>query len=121
MTAQAALLAFFGQFATTYADDNVPDDAAYPYITVETRFGAFDDGDVPLVVNVWHRTDSDKACNDLVRYISASIGYGGAAVTCSDGWLWVKRGTPFAVAFVDPDDDAIKRRRININVEFITY
>jgi hypothetical protein len=120
MTEIAALLDFFSRVVPAYPSDNVPDDVAYPYVTVEPRFGAWGDGDVPVQLNLWERTTSDALVNGHVREFAALIGYGGAPVACDTGWLWVKRGSPFAVPVTDPDDDAIKRRLLNIVIEFIT-
>ena len=120
MTDVGALLAFFGQFATAYPSDNVPDNPAYPYVTVEPRSSFFGDGDVPIQVQVWDRTESDAAVNSVVRAIGRGIGYGGTSVTCDAGWLWIKRGNPFVVPVTITGDDAYKRRLINVSVEYIT-
>jgi len=121
MTEIATLLAYFGKFATAYPSDNVPTDAEYPYITVEPRLAFFGDGDVPIQLNLWARTDSDAAVNKIVRAIGEDIGYGGMPRPCDGGWLWIKRGTPLVVPVTVPDDEAIKRRLINVSVEFMTY
>lgn len=121
MTEFAALLNFFGEVVPAYPSDNVPDDVTYPYVTIEPRIGAWGDGEIPLQAQLWERTTSEAQVNAHVRAIGEAIGYGGAPVPCDGGWLWVKRGTPFVVPVTVEDDDAIKRRLININVEYNTY
>ena len=121
MTETAEILAYFNQFATAYPSDNVPDDATYPYITVEPKLGYWGGGDVPIQINLWHRTDNEAAINSIVRDIGNDISYSGVARPCDGGWLWIKRGSPWVVPIVEPTDDAIKRRLINVSVEFMTY
>jgi hypothetical protein len=120
MTEIAAIMNYFSQFATTYASDNVPTNAQYPYLTVEPRIAFFDDGDVPVQVQLWHRTDSDAAVNKIVRDIGRDIGYGGMPVPCDGGWVWIKKGSPFCVPVTIETDEAIKRRLINVSIEYMT-
>jgi hypothetical protein len=120
MTEIGAILAFFGEFATAYASDNVPDSPTYPYLTVEPRVGFFDDGEIPVQVQLWHRTESDAEVNEIARQIGRAIGYGGVTLACDTGWVWIKRGTPFVVPVTIETDDAIKRRLINVSIEYIT-
>jgi hypothetical protein len=120
MTEIAALKSFFDSIVTTYPNDNVPDDAQYPYLTFEPVIGFWEQGAVPVQCQLWHRTESDAAVNKIVRDIAHAIGYGGASVACDGGWLWIKTGSPFAQTIVEHDDDTIKRRLINISVEFMT-
>lgn len=120
MTEIAALLDFFGDITTAYPSDNVPDNPTYPYVTVEPRIGYFNDGQVPVQLNLWHRTESDAAINAIARNIGDAIGYGGTTVACDNGWIWIMRGTPFIVPVTVTDDDAIKRRLINVSIDFIT-
>ncbi len=120
MTEIAALRSFFSNVAPIYPHDNVPDGAEYPYFTFEPVFSFFNDGDVPTQIHLWHRTSSDAEINGIARELGRLIGYGGTPVMCDNGWIWIKRGSPFIVPVNTLDDDMLKRRLINVNVEFIT-
>lgn len=120
MTEIAAIKSFLNNIATAYPNDNVPTDVAYPYITFEPIIGFWEHGDVPIQCHIWHRTDSDAAINKLVRDLADAIGYGGATVSCDNGWLWIKLGTPFSQPVPVPDDTTLKRRLVNLRIEFIT-
>lgn len=120
MTEIAAIREFFGQIAPLYPHDNVPDGASYPYLTFDPSFAFFGDGDVHYQLHLWHRTASDASINSVARDIGRLIGYGGTAVMCDSGWVWIKRGAPFVVPVATPDDDMLKRRLINVLIEFIT-
>lgn len=121
MTEIAAIINYFSNFATCYPSDAVPDDPKYPYLTVEPRIGFFDDGNVPVQVQLWHRTESDADVNAIVRDIGRDIDYGGMPVPCDGGWVWIKRGSPFVVPVTVTDDDSIKRRLINVSLEYFNY
>ena len=120
MTEIAALRSYFAGVAPIFPHDSVPDDVDYPYFTFDPVMGFFNDGDVPMQIQLWHRTASDAEINSIARELGRLIGYGGATVMCDSGWLWIKRGTPFMVPITTPDDDMVKRRLINVRVEFIT-
>lgn len=102
-----------------YAAGAVPDDAAMPYITYTAADGAWGDGEVSVQADLWYRTESEAEPNAKVAEIARELGRGGAMVACDGGGFWVKRGAPFAQAV--PDTDAsVKRRYINLSVEFMT-
>ena len=129
MTPAAALYQFFASAVPgwdAYPETAVPSkaagdaqDAAFPYLTYSNATSAFDEGEVGLSVNLWARTDSEKTMNDAASALSAAIGRGGATLACDGGYIWLKRGTPFAQAMAD-EDTAIKRRYINITAEYLT-
>ena len=75
----------------------------------------------PVPVNVWYRTESEAAPNAKVREISNAIGMGGVTLPCDGGMLWVKKGSPWAQAVtVEGEDEKVKRRYVNINIEYLT-
>lgn len=102
-----------------YAASSVPDDAEMPYATYEWADGAVDDGDVPIALDIWHRTESEAAPNRSVEKLAKSLELSGRTLRCDDGMLWVKRGSPFAQAVPD-DDNSVKRRYVNLLIEFLT-
>lgn len=118
MTKDKALQAWFEQFLTAYPTSNVPEDTIFPYLTYELITGAFDNGEIGLTVNLWYYTESEAVPNAKVQEISDTIGVGGAVVPCDGGYIWIKRGSPWCQNIAEEKD--IKRRYINITVEYLT-
>ena len=77
-------------------------------------------GEVNMPVNVWYRTDSEAEPNAKVREIGKALGMGGVTLPCDGGMLWLKKGSPWAQAMtVEGEDEKVKRRYVNINIEFL--
>lgn len=121
MTPEAAIFSLLGELGVpAYAATSVPDDAEYPYTTVEMAVGSFRDGEVSLPVGLWYYGDSESEPNAGARALAAVVGPGGRVLPCDGGAVWVKRGTPFSQSMGDAADDKIKRRYVNLTAEFIT-
>lgn len=122
MTPEAAIYGFLNGFSIpAYASASVPDQAQFPYITYDLVLGEWEQGEVNMPVNVWYRTDSEALPNAKVREIGERIGMGGVLLHCDGGVLWVKKGSPWAQAVtVGGEDEKVKRRYVNINIEFLT-
>ena len=122
MTPEAAIYQFLASFGIpAYAATSVPDQATFPYISYELVVGEWLAVEVNMPVNVWYRTDSEALPNAKVREIGERIGLGGITLPCDGGMLWVKKGSPWAQAVtVEGEDDKVKRRYININIEYLT-
>lgn len=122
MTPEAAIYQFMNGFGIpAYASSSVPSDATFPYITYDIVLGEWLGGDVNMPVNVWYRGESESAPNAKVREIYDTIGLGGVALRCDYGLLWLKRGSPWAQAVtIEGEDEKIKRRYVNVNIEFLT-
>ena len=123
MTKEQALHSFWSSFGlTAYEENSVPsgeNKPDLPYITYSVSTDSFGN-DVPLSANLWYRGTSWSTVNDKAAEISAAITSGGKLLDCDGGCIWVKRGTPFAQNMSDSIDDLIKRKYINITVEFLT-
>lgn len=123
MTKAAAIYKFWAGFRlNAYEENSVPtgDEAPeFPYITYSLTTDSFG-GDVAMSASVWYRSTSWTECNAKAEEISAAIGRGGVIVRCDGGAIWIKRGQPFAQNMGDADDDMIRRKYINITVEFLT-
>ena len=102
-----------------YAATSVPDDAKMPYITYTWAEGAWGDGPVAVQADIWYRTESEAEPNAKVAEMSKRLGLGGVCLPCEAGVLWVRRGSPFAQA-VEDADNSVKRRYINLELEFET-
>ena len=120
MTPEAALNTFLGGFGIpAYAGTAVPSDTAFPYLTYDLVVGEWGGGEVNVPVNVWYRTDSEAEPNAKVREIADAIGLGGVTVPCDGGMLWLKKGSPWAQAVREEGDEKIKRRYVNVNIEYL--
>lgn len=121
MTKEAALQSFFEEFGiTAYAASSVPEDTTFPWLTYEPTTGSWEDGEVGLTVNLWYYTTSEATPNAKAREMSETIGYGGTTRECDGGFLWIKRGSPWCQSLSDDTDKNIRRRYINISVEYMT-
>lgn len=124
MTQEAAIYQFLSSFGIpAYASSSVPDEAGYPYITYDLVLGEWGRTEVNMPVNVWYRGESEAEPNAKVREISEAIGHGGRQLQCDGGTLWLKKGSPWAQAVtVEGEDEKVKRRYVNINIETnVTY
>ena len=121
MTPEAAIYQFLASFGIpAYAATSVPDQATFPYISYELVVGEWLADEVNMPVNVWYRTESEAQPNAKVREIGERIGMGGVLLHCDNGVLWVKKGSPWAQAVtVEGEDEKVKRRYVNINIEYL--
>lgn len=121
MTPEAAIYGFLNGFGIpAYASTSTPSDAAFPYITYDLVVGDWGSFEVNMPVNVWYRTDSEAQPNAKVREIRDALKFGGVTIPCDGGMLWLKQGSPWAQAVrVEGEDEKIKRRYVNINVEYL--
>lgn len=121
MTPEAAIQQWMEGFGIpAYAFTSTPSDAEFPYLTYELVEGDWMAGEVNMPVNIWYRTDSEAAPNAKVRELSQALGVGGMTLSCDGGMLWLKKGSPWAQAVrVEGEDDKIKRRYVNVNVEYL--
>lgn len=121
MTKTAALYDFFSGFGImAYADTAVPDDVTFPYMTYSVATSAFKEGEVNCTVNLWYYTTSEAAANLKADEIGRRIGPGGVLIPCDDGVIWVKKGSPWCQNLTDDTDHMVKRRYINITLEYLT-
>ena len=120
-TPESAVYGFMSSFGIpAYASTATPSDAEFPYITYDLVVGGWMQGEVNMPVNVWYRTDSEAVLNAKVREISQAIGLGGVTRPCDGGMVWVKKGSPWAQAVrVEGEDEKVKRRYVNINLEYL--
>lgn len=120
MTKAAAMYQFWSSFGlTSYEENTVPTDAAFPYITYQLVTDSFD-REVAATASLWYRSESWTAINAKAEEISQKISRGGKIIACDGGAIWLKRGKPFAQNMGDESDDLIKRKYINITAEFMT-
>lgn len=121
MTKAAALYEFFSSFGlTAYPATSVSKDVIFPYLTYELVVDSFDGGEVALTVNLWFYTSSEAIPNAKAQEIADAIGAGGKLLPCDGGYIWVKRGKPWCQSLPDDTAPDIKRRYLNVTVEYLT-
>lgn len=116
-----ALNRFFNSFGIpAYPISAVPDEKeiTFPYMTFENVLPVYGGETASITVNLWYKTESETVITDKVEEIAEFIGLGGSTVVCDNGFLWIKRGSPFSVPIVETDP-SYKRRALNIELEFI--
>lgn len=115
-----ALQTFFGGFGIpAYPHTAVPDRAEMPYLTYTPIIGSLFD-QAGIIVNLWYRTESEAIPNAKATEIADRLTGGGVMIGCQGGGIWLKRGSPFCQSLTDDEDSTIKRRYINVTVEFVT-
>lgn len=126
MTPEAAIYGFLSGFGIpAYAATSTPDEGdaewqGYPYLTYDLVEGEWMRGEVNMAVNLWDRTDSEARLNAKVRQMRDALKDGGVTLPCDGGMLWLKQGSPWAQAVrVEGEDEKVKRRYINVNVEYL--
>ena len=120
MTKAAAIYQFWSGFGlTAYEENTDPANAAFPYITYQLVTDSFD-REVAATASLWYRGESWTAINAKTEEIARFIGGGGCLLDCDSGFIWLKRGTPFAQNMGDESDDLIRRKYINVTVEYMT-
>lgn len=120
MTKDKALYAWFNNFMPFYPASSVPGDVVFPYGTYELITDFLYGGEVGLTVNLWFYTESEADPNDKAQEFAQYIGLGGAVIPCDEGYIWIKRGTPWSQSLTDENDNKIKRRYINVTAEYLT-
>lgn len=120
MTKAAVLHDFFSGFLPSYAAASVPEDVIFPYLTYDLIVDSWTGGEVGLTVNLWFYTDSEAIPNAKAQEMSEAIGMGGKILPCDGGFIWIKRGSPWCQSLWDDIDPTIKRRYINVTVEYLT-
>ena len=120
MTKAAAIYQFWSYFGlTAYEENTVPEDAVFPYVTYQLVTDSFD-REVAFTASLWYRGESWTAINAKTEEIAQHIGLGGKIIKCDGGRIWIKRGQPFAQNMGDESDDLIKRKYLNVNIEYFT-
>lgn len=126
MTKDKALYAFFSGFdipaypANAVLNENGEPDVILPYLTYTPVFDSWGGEPVSLTVNLWDWTESEAIPNAKAQELSDAIGMGGKVIPCDEGYIWLKRGSPWCQNLADEVDPAIKRRYINVTAEYLT-
>lgn len=121
---EQALQTFWSSFGiAAYDESTVPTGSnapAFPYITYNVVTDSLYGNSVAMTASVWDRSSSWQFVTDKSHQISAEIGVGGKSISVDGGYMWIKRGTPFAQRMADDSDDMVRRIYMNISVDFLT-
>lgn len=120
MTADKALYAFFNGFLPAYPDTAVPEKAVFPYMTYQYVVGHSEDAPISMTANIWCNTESEVIPNAYAETLAQRIGPGGVMLECDEGMIWIKRGEPWCTALNDEGMPSIKRRMLNLEIEYLT-
>lgn len=121
MNKAQALYSFFNSFEIDgYPNTAVPDNVTFPYLTYEVTTSSWGEGEVNCTVNVYYYTESEALPNQKAEQIGKAIGFGGVRLLCDDGIIWVKKGSPWCQSLTEGDRQEVKRRYINISLEYLT-
>lgn len=122
MTKAAAIYNFWQQFLPAYEENAVPatgdDSPEYPYLTYSFLTNSFGE-DTAMSASLWYRGTSWLKCNEMAESIFDKIGEGGIILHHDKGAIWIKRGQPFSQNMSDPGDYLVKRKYLNVTVEYI--
>lgn len=123
MTKNAAIQSFFESFGLpAYPATSVPTSGSempeFPYITytVPTDWGV---ERVAGSASVYYRTESWTGINAKVDAISSAVG-AGVTLTCDEGGIIVRKGSPWAQPMGDDSDNMIKRKILTFEFLFAT-
>lgn len=120
MTKEATIHSFWSSFGlTTYEENSVPTEASFPYLTYQLVVDSFDNA-VSMSASLWDNSTSWAYLTVKSNEIAQTIGRGGIILDCDGGSIWIKKGVPFIQNMSDPSDANIKRKLINITVEYLT-
>ena len=120
MTKESAIHNFWSTFGLiAYEENSVPADAVLPYITYQLVVDSFDN-EVSMTASLWDNSTSWAYLIVKSNEIAQTIGRGGIILDCDGGSIWIKKGVPFIQNMSDPDNVNIKRKLINITVEYLT-
>lgn len=117
-----AINAFWSKFGTAYDENSVPigkDAPPFPYITYSVSTDNLGN-DVSISGSLWDRSSSwaeiSKKALEIERYLYENS----EPIKIDGGYMWLKRGSPFAQRMGDPSDDMVRRILINLTAEFLT-
>ena len=103
-----------------YDENTLPTNMQFPYITYNVATDSIGN-DVAMSASLWYK---DNSWSDISRKTEEIA----KAVECADkriakidnGYVWFKKGSPFASRMNDPNDPQIRRMVINLTVEYLT-
>lgn len=100
---------------TTPEDQDLPDN----HITYDFVSDALD-ANTSMHATIWDRSESWKSVTLKAEQIAEAIANMEKPIKIDTGYVWIKRGEPFAQRIDDDTDDMARGVYINITVEYLT-
>lgn len=121
MNSAQVLQQFWSGFGLKAYDENtVPTGAMTEtggkYLTYNVTGSYFDDP-VMMSASLWYKSQSWAEITEKAMEIGKLIGLSGEIIPFDGGYLWIKRGTPFAQRMSD-ENEQIRRIYMNVEVEY---
>lgn len=121
-TRESAIYDFLNSFGIpAYASTATPENAEMPYITYTLVIGDFYTP-VTMTVDMWYYTSSEALPNKKVREIEKAIKDRGRLKYQDDEGITrliiVNKGSPWCQSVPD-DDNSVKRRYMNFDLEYL--
>lgn len=122
---EATLHSFWSSFGIPAYDENTVVNPATgktpepPYITYDVITDNLGNNCYMSAI-LWYRDSSWAEITNKSQEISNRFGYSGISIPIQGGYIWIKRGNPFAQRGNDPNDQTIRRILLNIVVEYLT-
>lgn len=114
-----AIDTFWNSFGwKAYDEQTTPEDTQYPHITYEFVSDAIDAND-NIHATLWDRSTSWETVTLKTEEIAQSLSRA-YPIKIDTGYVWLKRGQPFAQRINDDTDDLIRGVYINLIVEYLT-
>lgn len=117
-----AIDAFWNSFGIPAYDENTvisgSESPQPPYITYNAIIGSLSQN-LSLSASIWYKGYSWKEISQKANEIAEAIGYGYRLEVVNGGYLYIRKGQPFAQRMSDPDD-TIRRVYVILDAEFLT-
>lgn len=121
MTKAAAIYSFWSSFGIpAYEENSVTSDTEFPYITYQFISDEYENT-VLMTASIWYKSTSWVEINRKSEEISEYISNMKAPLKCDNGRIWIKKGTPFSQSMGDESNDLIKRKYLNIEIDYLTF
>ncbi len=115
-----ALNNFWNSFGwTAYDEYTTPEDIPDAHITYEYASDGLD-VNLPLHATIWDRSSSWSSVTQKAEEIAHAISTSSPIALDTGGYMWIKKGEPFAQRIEDETDDMARGMYINIIVEYLT-
>ena len=115
-----AIIDFWNSFGIpAYDEQDVPEDAKYPYITYELAIGNFE-SEIALSAGLWYRSSNWEAISKKCDEISYKL-HTMSPIKINNGYIRLWEGaTPLFQRMAYENDDKVKRIVVNIMAEYMT-
>lgn len=108
---------YFNQFLPSYIENQVPEEAVFPYLTYTVSCDEIFNDNL-IQARIWTKGNSTSDLRKYSDLIAENIGNGTLFDCKEGGTLWIKQGSPF-MQIVTDEDITIKSVFINLETNFL--